>query len=80
MQTTPSIINLYNLKNNFDGIKVGTTDIQDVYSAILAKYPGLPLVINNMAYSIMEKQREEFIRYVEHFNKTEENNYFRVVI
>jgi hypothetical protein len=80
MQTTNSLINLYNLKNNFESIKVGETDIQSVFSALKDKYAGLALIISNTSYSSMDDKRTEFIRYVEHFNKAEESNYFRVVM
>jgi hypothetical protein len=64
----------------FEGIKVGSTDIQDELATILAKYPGLPLFINNDTYGMGESQRKELIRYVESFNKTEEQNYFRIIM
>lgn len=79
IQKSSSMNSLHSLKNIFENIKVGTTDIQDVYKDLLDKYPGLSLVINCMSYSC-NNTREEFIRYVGHFNKTEENNYFRVVL
>lgn len=72
--------NIAQLRVLFEGIKVGSTDIQEDLASILAKYPGLPLFINNDTYGMGESQKKELIRYVEAFNKTEEQNYFRIVM
>lgn len=75
-----NLICLDTLKRYFKGINVGTTDIQEVLDALIAKYPGLALIIHANSYDSEDIQRKEFIRYVEHFNKAEESNYFRVVM
>ena len=64
----------------FVGIKVGNTDIQQELASIIAKYPGLSLILHNNCNGSDEFQKEELIRYVQSFNKTDEQNYFRIVM
>ena len=64
----------------FVGIKVGNTDIQQELASIIAKYPGLSLILHNNCNGGDEFQKEELVRYVQSFNKTDEQNYFRIVM
>lgn len=64
----------------FVGIKVGNTDIQQELASIIAKYPGLSLILHNSCNGNDEFQKKELVRYVQSFNKTDEQNYFRIVM
>ena len=64
----------------FGGIKIGNTDIQQELASIIAKYPGLSLILHNSCHAGDEFQKEELVRYVQSFNKTDEQNYFRIVM
>jgi hypothetical protein len=79
-RTSIDLPNIAQLRVWFDGIKVGVTDIRQELESIIAKYPGLALILHNNCYGSEEFQKKELIRYVESFNKTDEQNYFRIVM